>query len=101
MKCRHCHFGRVTRPRGLCWSCYYTPSIRDCYPSTSKYGRRGLGNFNKNLPPPACPTDAAPGSPEKILILMQRAQSRQGLWHPEDADASGPKPKQRELAQVG
>jgi len=101
MFCRHCHFGPVSRPRGLCWSCYYTPGIRERYPSTSKYGRRGPGNFNGHLPPPACPTDAAPGSTEKILILMQRAQSQQALWHPEDADATGPKHRQRELAQVG
>ena len=103
MSCRHCHFGPVSRPRGLCWSCYYTPGVREQYPSTSKYGRRGLGNFNGRAPLPPLPTDAAPGSPEKVLILMQRAQNRQSLWHPDDATIHGPrrKRKARALAQVG
>jgi hypothetical protein len=101
MVCRHCQIGPVSRPRGLCWSCYYTPGLRDLYPSTSKYGQRGLGNFYAKVPLPALATDAPPGSPEKVLILMQRAQNRQSLWHPEDADAAGPRRKQRELAQVG
>jgi hypothetical protein len=101
MLCRHCHSGTVSRPRGLCWPCYYTAGVRDLYPSTSKYGRRGLGNFNGATPLPAVPTDAMPGSPEKVAILMERAQNRLSLWHPEDADMTGPKRRQRELAQVG
>ena len=43
--CRHCSKSKVNRPRGLCWSCYYTPGVRDLYPSTSKFARRGVGNF--------------------------------------------------------
>jgi hypothetical protein len=39
--CRHCHVKVVNRPRGMCWSCYYTPGVKDLYPTTSKYGRRG------------------------------------------------------------
>ena len=100
MMCRHCHHGPISRPRGLCWSCYYTTGVRDLYPSTSKYGRRGLGNFNGKGTLPA-PTDAPPGSPEKILVLMQRVQNRQELWHPEDADLTGAKRKRPQLAQVG
>ena len=52
MKCRHCHEGPVNRPRGLCWSCYYRPGVRDLYPSTSKFARRGEGNFNGLAPLP-------------------------------------------------
>ena len=37
--CRNCNRGPVNRPRGLCWSCYYTPGVRDQYPSTSKFAR--------------------------------------------------------------
>ncbi len=29
--CRHCTKGRVNRPAGLCWSCYYTPGVREMY----------------------------------------------------------------------
>ncbi len=101
MICRHCHFGPVSRPRGLCWSCYYTPGVRDLYPSTSKFGRRGLGNFNGNGAMPPMPTDAPPGSEEKVRVLMERAQNRQALWHPDDAGMAGPKPRKPQLAQVG
>jgi hypothetical protein len=100
MVCRHCHHGPVSRPRGLCWSCYYTPGVRDKYPSTSKYGRRGIGNFNGKAPLPTMPTDAPPGSAEKVAILMQRAQNKQSLWHPDDATLAGPSRK-RQLSHVG
>ena len=60
--CRHCHRASVNRPRGLCWSCYYTPGVRERYPSTSKFARRGVGNFCGNAQP--CePTAALPGTP--------------------------------------
>ena len=35
--CRHCSKCKVNRPRGLCWSCYYTPGVKEQFPSTSKY----------------------------------------------------------------
>ncbi len=50
MMCRHCQRVRSNRPRGLCWSCYYTPGVREKYPSTSKYARRGVSDLNG----PAC-----------------------------------------------
>ena len=28
VKCRHCGKSKVNRPRGLCWTCYYTPGLR-------------------------------------------------------------------------
>lgn len=88
--CRHCNKASVNRPRGLCWSCYYAPGVRELYPSTSKFARRGVGNFNGVAPLPPEPTDAAPGSPEKVAILEQRARLKQSLWHPGDATASRP-----------
>lgn len=81
--CRHCHRSSVNRPRGLCWSCYYTPGVRELYPSTSKFARRGVGNFCGNAQP--CePTHALPGSEEKVAVLEERARMRQQLWHPLD-----------------
>jgi len=71
----------------LCWSCFYAPGVRDLYPSTSKFGRRGIGNFNGAAPLPPFPTQAMPGSKEKILLLMQRAQQKQQLFHPQDANS--------------
>src|SRR5438034_2603383 len=83
--CRHCHRASVNRPRGLCWSCYYTPGVREKYPSTSKFAHRGVGNFNGNVPLPDAATDTAPGSEAKILVLIERARRKQALFHPLDA----------------
>ena len=95
--CQHCGRARVTRPRGLCWNCYYAPGVRDLYPVTSKYGRRGPGNRYQRARPATHPTNALPGSLEKILVLTQRAELGQDLWHDDDATMAGPKV----LAQVG
>jgi hypothetical protein len=85
MLCRHCNRVRANRPRGLCWSCYYKPGVRDLYPSTSKFARRGLDDFTGKAPLPPTPTHALPGTPEKLAVLEQRARLRQALWHPLDA----------------
>ena len=91
--CRHCTKSKVNRPRGLCWSCYYTPGVKEQYPSTSKYARRGVGNFSGSAPLPASPTTAAPGTPEKLAVLEQRARLKQALFHPADARYAGdPRP---------
>jgi len=87
--CRHCQKTKANRPRGLCWSCYYRPGVREQYPSESKYGQRGVEDFCGRAKLATAPTCAAPGSPEKIAILMQRAQSRQALWHPLDCTLAG------------
>lgn len=92
MMCRHCGKARVSRPRQLCWVCYYRPGVRDLYPSTSKFGRRGVGNLNGNRPLPPFPTQATPGSPEKLAILIQRAEMQLTLFHPDDATVVGPSP---------
>ena len=85
MMCRNCQKTKSNRPRGLCWTCYYTPGVRELFPSTSKFARRGVGNFNGNAPLPDQPTEASPGSEAKILILMERAAKRQALFHPRDS----------------
>lgn len=85
MMCRHCQKVRSNRPRGLCWSCYYKPGVRDQYPSTSKYARRGVSDFNGQASQAAQPTDALPGTEEKVAILAERARLGLSLWHPQDA----------------
>ncbi len=91
--CKHCQKSKVNRPRGLCWSCYYTPGVKEQYPSTSKYARRGVGNFNGNAPLPPEPTTAPPGTAEKMAILEMRAKLKLALWHPLDAQYDGdPRP---------
>jgi hypothetical protein len=41
-----------------------------------------------STPLPPSPTDAPPGSEEKIQALIQRAQLQQTLFHPDDATAA-------------
>lgn len=38
----------------------------------------------QELPTPTAPTDALPGSTQKLEILAQRLKSGQPLWHPRD-----------------
>lgn len=54
------------------------------YPSTSKYARRGVGAGTGNRPLPADPTDAEPGSAEKIAVLAARAKAGVSLHHAAD-----------------
>lgn len=98
MLCRHCQQFSASRPRRLCWTCYYTPGVRDLYPSTSKHARRGEGNFYRNAPLPTFPTAALPGSPEKIAVLEERVRLKQSLWHPDDATFAEPA---QPMAQAG
>ncbi len=84
MKCRHCGQRNSSRSRGLCWTCYYLPGVRDSYSVLGKFARRGLPDFNGRVAAPAEATRARPGSPEKLAVLEQRAQLRQSLWHPLD-----------------
>lgn len=86
--CRHCGHALVCRPRGLCWTCYYTPGLRDQYPSTSS---RGLWSNDperrrtRQPPLPSVPTDAAPGSEAKIKCMIERLARGESLHHPDDA----------------
>jgi hypothetical protein len=89
MLCRHCRCHVASRPRGLCWACYYCTGIRRRYPSTSKYARRGVRDFHGRSALAPLPTPALPGSPEKVAVLRQRARMRVELWHPQDAGFAG------------
>lgn len=82
--CRHCGVNKVTRPRGLCWTCFYRPGVKEKYGPLSKFGRRGPGNVFKNKPLPATSTDAEPGTPRKLDVLAQRVANGEALWHPDD-----------------
>jgi hypothetical protein len=74
----------ATRPRSLCWTCYYVPGVRDLYPPVSRAGRRGVANgyFRGALP---TPTSARPGTAEKVDVMCERAVHRLSLFHPQDA----------------
>lgn len=88
--CLHCGTGVVSRPRGLCWNCYYTPGVKEQYGPLNKYGRRGVGNLTGRRPLPPEPTVARPGGPEKVAVLAERAARGFNLWHPDDVELSLP-----------
>lgn len=89
--CRHCEKNKCNRTRGLCWRCFYTPGVRDLYPSTSKFARiSGVGLGQLALAELPEPTSALPGSIEKVAVLAERAARGLALWHPLDIrDARG------------
>lgn len=89
MICRHCHTRNVNRPRGLCWTCYYTPGVSALYPSTSPYARRGVGGVNTVGPLPK-PSNAHPGTEDKIALMMDRAEKGEQLHHPDEPALSPP-----------
>jgi hypothetical protein len=46
-----------------------------------------VGDDNRAKPPPAEPTTARPGSEAKIVVMTERDDRGEGLWHPADATA--------------
>jgi hypothetical protein len=90
--CRHCKDGDkpVNRPRGLCWTCYYTPGVKALYPSTSKFAVRGVGNGQRfRIKLDSAPTMAVPGSIEKVEVMEDRAKRGVAIFHPVDARFRG------------
>lgn len=83
MACRDCGKTPAKSPRGLCWVCYRTPSVRARYPISAKYGRKTWPKYTAL--PPAEPTQAIPGTPEKIEVLQSRASQGVELHHEWDA----------------
>lgn len=84
--CVHCGGRPPSRPRGLCWRCYYTPGVREQYLTPSKYASRSPVNHGNLQQLPLSPVCAIgrPGTPEKIEELERRAAAGEELWHPGD-----------------
>lgn len=86
-KCIHCRRPRISlRSRGLCYKCYLIIEVRDLYPAPvldRNFGN-GVSSDNGYAPLPPYPTEARPGTVEKILVLQERASKHQCLWHPND-----------------
>jgi hypothetical protein len=88
--CRHCRKRKRCRPRGLCFVCHSDAEIRDLYPAGSaagknaKYARRAEADGYRAGPLPAAPTDAPPGSEEKMRVMRARVRAGEQLHHPGD-----------------
>lgn len=79
--CRDCGRVPANRARGLCNRCYLdAPRVRPRAPEADVMGRRPL---------PRTPTAYAPGTVEKLDVLAERAERRESLHHPCDADHGG------------
>ena len=87
--CRHCKNRGVNRPKGLCWSCYYTPEIHRLYPrgsanaGTEKFAHRGVPDFH-HAAPDDDPVPILQGTPEKLAVLERRAAEGKNLFHKHD-----------------
>jgi hypothetical protein len=91
-RCRHCHRKKSPRAeswRGLCWTCYYTPAIRQLYPARkNQFSEEAMfqpPRASGDCPLPLQPTTALPASAEKVAVLEERARMGCQLWHPRDA----------------
>ena len=82
--CRRCRVKKANRPRGLCWTCYHTPGAIDLFPSTSKFAYCEVTDFYGKVKPPPVPTNALPGSDEKVAVMAERASGFFSLFHPSD-----------------
>ena len=85
--CKHCERWTANKPRGLCQSCYNTPGVREMYPSTSKFARRGLLADNESTEDPPLAktaTETCPGSLERQEVYTQRIMEGRAMFHPDD-----------------
>src|SRR4051812_6839331 len=86
--CRHCQIDIARREysRGLCHACWHDLSVRLLYPCRLAQEGRELILRSDNHPlDPNGPTDATPGSPEKMSVMRDRAARGCQVFHPLDA----------------
>ena len=70
---------KSNRPRGLCWSCYYRPGVREQYPSTSKFARRSVSDFNGQASQAADVTAASLGYQQDSTLFYPIVLYQQGF----------------------
>jgi hypothetical protein len=115
-KCRRCKLRRTVYSRGLCSNCYYHSGQREQFPLDPKVkakgANRGLGigygaedeekgkePYSPPLPPE--PTDALPGTEEKIEVMRERARLGFQLHHPRDATIEDVRADLLRMGKVG
>lgn len=78
--CRHCERTRRNLYRkGLCRQCHKRHANQ--YQSPYQHGQRSPIATGRLLPEP---TAARPGTPEKIQVMIERAERGELLFHPLD-----------------
>lgn len=83
MPCRHCGNTRSIDRRNLCQKCYRKRSTINRYKPLPSSGYTGLLADRNSYPLPE-PTDVMPGTPEKIAVMIDRAERGLAVLHPED-----------------
>ncbi len=81
LPCVQCGGVPSGRPRGLCWKCYQDSGKTKRY--TTCKGNLGITRVGTQHAPH--PTDACPGSEEKLRELIARCEAGYFLFHPDDA----------------
>jgi hypothetical protein len=76
--CLHCGKCRYLPTRGVCSGCYRRPEVRGGF-APSRFAPAEVADFNGPGSRPT-PTDALPGTEDKILVLQGRAQAGQELF---------------------
>lgn len=86
-KCKHCHkrVQAINKGRGLCYRCHGDDRIKIQYAIDPKYVTVGHGLRVATDTVGWEPTDALPGTEEKIEVMEKRAALGVPLWHPLDA----------------
>lgn len=80
MTCVHCQQKHANRPRGLCWTCYYSDGVRDEH-------EKAFEAFVDEVVPsaPTLPIIFPRLSDEWYEAMYGRVVRRETLWHPGDA----------------
>lgn len=63
---------------------------------TPSYGHEELKDID-----PFAPTDAVPGTEEKVKVIAARYRAAAPLWHPEDSDKPAIHPLQKRRKLLG
>jgi hypothetical protein len=80
--CLHCGRTAGGRRRGLCVTCYRLPAVRGAYPALRGTGAPATPAAGGG--PAPRPTDALPGTEDKVAVLELRAEAGVSLWHARD-----------------
>ena len=77
--CRHCGKAKVSRPRGLCWKCYY--AVKHLYTSQSKFASAGAKGHDEGPEPTLAELEAMIAERMKKLPAWWAAETHRFKTH--------------------
>lgn len=99
-KCRFCCTKVVSRPRGLCWHCYYDPFVKAFFGIQSA---ADIAKLKATRKPPTDPTEI-PAGPRRVEIYCKRYERGEHLFCVEDtrridkSTSAGPRARKQRRA---